>query len=170
MSNKNPITEIISQANKDAPSLQSRMTIVLHPNTTRIDIVLNDRMFNTEKYYHSRKREPIGPEKEMLDMLEEHIIGIESARAGKNTVHLEISDGMRLREFMPQVITAVKQWGMAFEPGYQPEVWLENRRWEREPVYCSSDEWSMGPEVPGVRQRPDAPDIGVPYQIWVGGQ
>lgn len=144
-----------------------RLTIILHPNPTRIDISLNDRLFNKEKYNFSRKHEPIGAEKVMLDLLEEEVVGIQSAKTCKNVLALEVHDGMRLKEFIPQVVTAVKAWAESVEP-YNPIIYLDNRRWEVEPVYANEEDWF--PKSQGIRQKPGAVDIGMPYEIWQEGQ
>lgn len=142
-----------------------RLTIVLHPNTSRIDIALSDRLFNTEKYSFSRKIEATSKEKELLDYLETYIVGITKASATKNTLQLELAEGVYIREFMPQVITAVKSWGSGVEP-YDPAIYVENRRWEREPKYDDIG-WTR---VEGVRQPAGQVNIGVPYKTWVAGE
>lgn len=144
-----------------------RLTIILHPNPTCMEISLNDRMFNKEKYSFSRKRPAEGAEKKMLEMLEEEIIGIQKAETCKNVLKIEIHDGMRLKEFVPQVITAVKAWAETVEP-YNPIIYLDNRRWAREPVYANDDDWT--PVSEGRKQRPGSADIGMPYEIWQEGQ
>jgi hypothetical protein len=145
-------------------AVEPRLTVVLHPNTSRIDIALNDRLFNTEKYSFSRKNEPTGRERELLDYCETYIVGIGSATASKNVLQLEIEDGVLLREFIPQVITACKRWGSAVEP-YNPVVCVDNRRFEIEPVYGEDDSLVQ----PGRRQLAHQADIGLPYSAWTQG-
>jgi hypothetical protein len=142
----------------------TRLTVVLHPNPSRIDIALNDRFFNTERYSFSRKQEPHGAEKDLLDYLQTYIVGVGDAKAAKNVLQLEIEDGVLLREFMPQVITAVKRWGSVVEP-YEPEVFVDNRRYDIDPTY-DSEGWTTSD---GVRQRPGKADIGLAYKVWQAG-
>lgn len=142
-----------------------RLTIILHPNTSRIDIVLNDRKFNNERYYHSRKNEAVGYEKVLLDYCNLYVNGIKNASTGKNVMHLEICDGMLLKEIIPEIIVAIKHWGSSVEP-YNPEIYLENRRYEVAPEYHEDGY----PIHPGVREHATKPDIGVPYKVWVDGQ
>jgi hypothetical protein len=141
-------------------AIAPRLTVVLHPNESRIDIVLNDRMFNRERYTHTREQVPEGAEKQLLDSCD-FIVGIESAKASKNTLALEISDGMYLSEFIPRVIDAIKQWGSATEP-YEPAIYVDNRRWAVEPTYDSE----YGQTSCGLRQSPTEPAIGLPYAVW----
>jgi hypothetical protein len=143
----------------------SRLTIILHPNPSRVDIVLNDRLFNTEKYSFSRKNEAVGREKELLDYCETCIVGVDRATANKNTLKLEISDGVLLKEFLPQVIVAIKRWGSSVER-YEPEIFVDNRRWEESPVY-NSDGWIIRK---GIQQSPGQINIGFPYKIWTDGE
>jgi len=153
-----------TQAGADVETtIKPRLTVVLHPNASRIDVALNDRMFNTERYSFSRRREPRGAERALLDYCETYVVGIGGAKASKNVLQLEIEDGVLLREFIPQVITAVKRWGSEVEP-YNPEVCVDNRRWETEPVYDD-----MSCIASGVQQRPDQADIGMPYSIFRAG-
>jgi hypothetical protein len=143
-----------------------RLTIILHPNTSRIDVTRNDRVFNYEQYSFSRKAEPVGAEKALLDILNTHIIGIDAAKASKNTLQLEICDGMLLSEFIPQVITAVKHFGGEAEP-YNPEIFVENRRYSVDPIYDHEDGYTISE---GVRERAGTVDIGVPYKVFVDGR
>lgn len=139
--------------------MTSRITIILHPNESRIDVVLNDTRFNNERYYFSREAEPVGEELAMLEALE-NIIGIEKAETSKNTLSLEISAGMLESEFMPQVIRAVKKFGVVCNgEDYEPRLIVDNRRYAVCPE--SNDEgWTT---VQGVRQLPNAVNIGLPY-------
>jgi hypothetical protein len=142
-----------------------RLVIILHPNTSCIDIALNDRLFNREKYTHSRDTEPVGAEKELLDTLQGEIIGVSRAQAGKNTLRLDLDDGVLLREFMPQVVDAVIRWGSASAP-YAPEIYVENRRYEEDPEYDR-----FGDQIRrGIRQEPQQADIGLPYKVWKSGR
>ena len=141
-----------------------RLTIVLHPNPSRIDVALNDRMFNAERYSFSRKQEPVGAERALLDYCETYIVGVGSAKAGKNTLQLEIDDGVLLREFLPQVVTAVKRWGSEVEP-YEPEIYVDNRRYSVDPSY-DADGWTTSE---GVREQPGRADIGLAYKVWRQG-
>lgn len=142
-----------------------RITIILHPNTSRIDVTLNDRLFNHEQYSFSRKADPVGAEKVLLDHLNENVVGIEGAKASKNTLQLEVADGMLLREFIPQVITAVKVFGSEIEQ-YDPVIAVENRRYDVDPVY-DEDGYTVSN---GLREAPTAPNIGVPYDVFVAGR
>lgn len=155
-----------SVANLKVETTASRVVIVLHPNVSRIDITLNDRLFNTEKYRFSRKEEPQGPEKTLLDSIE-NIIGVEKAEASKNTLSLELSDGLRLREFLPQVMVSLYHWGRAVneqhaeQTPYNPEIYVEDRRWKEAPVV---DEWRT--IKAGVCMEPGEANIGLPYTPW----
>lgn len=146
-------------------AIAPRLTVILHPNPSRIDIALNDRMFNTERYSFSRKQEPAGAEKELLDYCETYVVGVDRAKASKNTLQLEVADGVLLREFIPQVVTAVKRWGSEVEP-YAPEIHLDNRRYAVDPTY-DEDGWTTSE---GVRERPGLADIGLPYKVWEQGR
>jgi hypothetical protein len=143
--------------------IQPRLTIILHPNPSCVDIVVNDRMFNKERYSFSRKEEPVGAEKILLDYCQEHIIGIHTAEANKSTLKLKLEDGILLREFIPQLVTAVKRWGSEVEP-YNPMICVVNRRWKVEAVY---DDDMMRTNNPGVRELPNDADLGIPYTTWV---
>jgi hypothetical protein len=147
---------------EEVATISPRLTIILHPNPSRIDIAVNDRMFNTEKYSFSRKKAPVGAEQQLLEYCETYIVGIRDAKAAKNILQLDITDGVVLKEFLPQVITAVLQWGSTSEP-YSPQICVDNRRWKISPVY---DKDGMRTISHGVRERPDQPDIGIPYGIW----
>lgn len=156
------LTEVTTTADV---AVAPRLTVVLHPNPSRIDIALSDRLFNTEKYSFSRKKEPVGAERDLLDYCETYVIGVSSANASKNTLQLEIDDGVLLREFIPQVITAIRRWGSAVEP-YSPDIYVDNRRYEVEPTY-SEDGWATTRK--GIVERPGSADIGLPYKVWKRG-
>lgn len=139
----------------------SRITIILHPNTSRVDVVLNDRMFNKERYSHSRDREAAGAEKVLLDVLNDCTVGVERASASKNTLSLDIADGMLHAEYMPAVIRAVQKF--VGESDYKPVIACEDRRYSVAPEY-RSDGWT---EKPGIRVAAGKVDIGLEYQAWV---
>jgi hypothetical protein len=151
--------ELESSVVESEAAVTPRLTVVLHPDPSRIDIALNDRMFNTERYSFSRKRDPQAEEKALLDYCETYIVGIGGAKASKNVLQLEIEDGVLLREFIPQVITAIKRWGSAVEP-YNPDIYVDNRRWAKEPVYGGDDDTEILSR--GRKQRPDEAVIGLP--------
>jgi hypothetical protein len=159
------MNEQLDMTEAAAVVIAPRLTIVLHPNPSRIDIALNDRLFNTERYSFSRKNKPIGAEKALLDYCQTYIVGIGDAKASKNTLQLEIEDGVLLREFIPQVVTAVLRWGGEVEP-YTPEIYVDNRRYEVAPTYDAEGT----PTSDGVHEQPGQADIGLPYKVWRQGR
>lgn len=147
------------QSASDVP--ECRLLVVLHPNTSYITLVLSDRKFNNEQYTTSRVSAPVGPELEMLTYIKTHIVGIDDARAGRNQLKLELDYGALLREFLPKVITAVKQFCLKSDPSYSPTIFCQDDRYQVLPRQI--DEWT---ETSGVKFRPGAVDIGVPYKVW----
>lgn len=141
----------------DAIPGEPRLTIILHPNPTYASVMLNDRVFNNEKYPHSRSEDSVDvKEAALLDSVN-NVIGVQETKAGKNEMRIQIADGMLLSEIFPYVIGAVREWG-----NYDPEIFVENRRHKVVPVY---DEY--GDVIKdGVRERQGAVNIGVPYKIF----
>lgn len=142
--------------------MASRITVILHPNPTCIDVVLNDRMFNQEQYGFSRKKQAEGAEAAMLDVLNRFTIGIRKAETSKNTLKLEISDGMLPNEIVPAVITAITRF--VDEADYSPVIFCDDRRRRVWPVE-SGDEWSSR-STGGVRYNSGEVDLGVEYTPW----
>lgn len=140
--------------------MTSRITVILHPNTSRVSIVLNDRVFNKERYSFSRKAEPIGPEKIMLDVLNDCIIGIINAEAAKNELSLEISECTYPSDYIPQVILAVKNY--VGESDYSPVIYCDDRRYTKEPEY-NSEGWTV---TPGITEKKGSVNLGIPYVVW----
>ena len=137
------------------PAKQSRIVVILHPNTERAEIVTNDIVFNREKYCFTRDKEPDGYELEMIQDLE-MVIGIDRAQPNKNKISLEISPCMKPDEYIPDVINAVRAYAYRFNLKYEPQIYLDNRRYTVDPEF-SEDGWN---EKPGIRQG--MIDIGVP--------
>ena len=137
------------------PAKQSRIVVILHPNTERAEIVTNDVVFNRERYCFSRDKEADGYELEMIQDLE-MVVGIDRAQPQKNKISLEIAPCMKPDEYIPDVIAAVRAYVYRFNPEYAPDIYLDNRRYTVDPVY-SEDGWN---ETKGVRQG--MIDVGVP--------
>jgi len=146
--------------NLELDMIKPRITIVLHPNTSFVELVTNDRRFNDEQYAFSRKAPPAGDEAVLLDGID-RVIGIDKVEASKNTLRLEISDGMRLHEFIPAVVGHVKGWG---GKDYEPEIFCDDRRWTREPVYGSNE--FAGPIDAGVKVLAGTANLGIEYKVW----
>lgn len=144
----------------------SRIVITLHPNTDHLEMVLNDRMFNTERYSFSREKEAVGAEKVLLNVLNNCVVGIVKAETTKNTLKMEIQEGMLLSELIPPTLTAIKEF--VGEKGYDPEIFVNDKRYIEQPEYAvSSDEYDHGRQIsPGKKAKPGSVDIGVPYMIW----
>lgn len=137
--------------------MSSRITIVLHPNTRYITLTLNDIMFNKEQYSFIRKRQPVGAEKDMLEVLNECTIGISKAETCKNQLKLELTEGMFPSEIIPAVIVAVKHF--VNDPEYDPIIFCDDQRWKVWPTE-SEDGWtSRG----GVKVAPGSVKLGVQY-------
>jgi len=147
----------------------SRIVITLHPNTSFMQFVLNDRMFNHEKYCHSRSNDPVGAEEKLLKVLNYYTVGVVSAEASKNKLRVEIERGMMLDEIIPPVITAIKEF--VGEKDYEPEIFLEDDRWEVEPVVAEGiDPWDVRTVEEGRKMAPGRALIGVTYTPWNDNQ
>ncbi|MNK14386.1 hypothetical protein D3C87_325050 [compost metagenome] len=146
--------------------MSSRIVVILHPNTSRIDFTINDRMFNREKYCFNREVEAVGPEAAMLDVLNTCTNGIVKAEASRNSMSLEIEDGFYLSEVVPPVITAIKEF--VGEKDYTPIVYVDDRRWKKEPVTVDSgDDWMPERVIEqGSKYSPGEANIGVQYVPW----
>ena len=138
----------------------SRLLVVLYPNTNYLAITLSDRKFNNERYNHTRDIQPEGAEKKLLEHIEFNILGVTSAKALRNKLVIEVEDGTRPRDVIPQIITALKEWGSGVEP-YNPAIFCQDQRWENEPI-----ERDFGFSSGGNRFAPGAANIGVSYKPW----
>ena len=137
--------------------MTSRITVILHPNPLCVTIVVNDMMFNKERYINTRKTPPIGPEKQLLDVLNECTIGINHAMARKNKLKLELVEGMFPAEVIPAVIVAVKHF--ASDPEYDPLIFCDDQRWKIWPTESSDGVYiRMGEKFPA-----GSANIGVQY-------
>ena len=143
-------------------TLKSRLILILHPNTERAEVVLNDRKFNEEQYHFTRKSEPVEEEALLLAELNS-VIGVKKAEASKNSISLEISPCMYPEEWFPSVLRAVLKWG---GKGYRPSVEVDDRRYKsgQEPEY-DHDGWVT---IEGVKQEKGAVNIGVEYSAFEG--
>lgn len=144
----------------------SRIVIVLHPNPSYIEFIMNDRMFNQEQYQFSRKEEPNGPEATMLRVLNTYTNGVVKVEPGRNAMRVEIQDGFLLSEVVPEILIAIK--AFVGEKDYQPEIFVDERRFVEQPVYSESENnWGDSRLItPGVKAKPGEVDIGVPYGVW----
>jgi len=139
-----------------APAVdRSRLLIVLHPNESRIDIMLSDKRFNDEEYAFSRKKEPTGNEERMLKRLKK-LLGIQKAETARQELSLELFDGTLYDEFIPQVVEIIHEFT---GPDFGQVVYLDDRR--RDGTAYSEEGWLTNPGVP----KP-APNLGVEYKIW----
>jgi len=135
----------------------SRTLLILHPNTSRVDITVTDKRFNNEQYSFSRKKAPTGHEERMLRRLEK-LGGIKEAKAGGFELHLELRDGFFYKELMPAVIEIVREFT---GPDYGREMFVQDRR--RIGEKYDNDGYLRSPGV-----KPERPDLGFEYQDWVG--
>lgn len=141
--------------------MTSRLTVTLHPNPRCVTITSNDMLFNKERYSFSRNKQPVGAEKQMLDVLNECTIGISKAETCKNQLKLELTEGMFPSEIIPAVIVAVKHF--ASDPEYDPLIFCDDQRWKVWPTE-SQDGWhSFG----GVKFPPGSANIGVQYLPFI---
>lgn len=144
--------------------MSSRIVVLLHPNTKYIEFIMNDRMFNKEEYQFSRKAEAMGPEKTLLRVLNSCTNGVVKAEPGRNAMRVEIQDGFFLYEVVPEILIAIKEF--VGEKDYNPEIFVDDRRYIVEPEYAESD-WEIGCQIsPGVKAKPGEVDIGVLYTVW----
>jgi hypothetical protein len=139
--------------------MKSRIVIIAHPNISRMTFVLNDRKFNNERHIHSREKDAEGAEEFLLNAIT-YLFGVDGARVAKNELQLDLGEGMLLNEFMPQVIQEIKTWAQINDPDYDPVIYVENRRWAVPPE--EREYTSIG----GVKEAPNALNIGIPYRIW----
>lgn len=146
--------------------MTSRIVVILHPNSSRICVTMNDRMFNTEKYAFSREQEAGGREAVMLEVLNKYTNGIVKAETSRNRMSLEVENGFYLSEIIPPVITAIKEFVGDWD--YEPVIYVDERRWKKEPVTEGGDEWGFGERTieRGIHYAPGEANIGLAYVPW----
>jgi len=138
---------------------RSRLLIILHPNESRVDIMLSDKKFNDEQYTFSRKKPATGHEERLLKRLK-NVLGIQKAETGGQELSLELVDGTLYDEFVPQVIDIVHEFT---GPDFGQVVYLDDRR--RDGTTYNDEGWTTNPGVP----KP-TPNLGVEYKIWKGNK
>lgn len=134
--------------------LTPRLTVVLFPNTSIIEIQLNDRKFNNIDYLHQFEPEDY-PSLQVMHKFISAYPALEECKIGQNTVKLEIKEGGVPHEIIPRALFAICEWA---GDDYNPEIFVMDMRWKVEPV---EDEFAITLKN-GVRYEPHEINIGIP--------